>query len=84
MQWVLDSLNDIVVKLDKIIDFAMKTQAKLGTSDFQLIADDLMDAKQKIQAAADAGARGHGFKYKDHTHLPPWIVSDLKKHNKRP
>lgn len=84
MQWVLDSLSDMVQKLDKIIDFGLEVQRRIGGGDFYLIIDDLTIAKEKIESAVDAGARGHGFQHKDHTRLPAWVKSDLKKkHHKR-
>ena len=84
MQWVLDTLNDMVQKLDKIIDFGIDVQGRIGGGDFYLIIDDLTVAKEKIQSAVDVGTRGHGFMYKNHTHLPAWVKSDLKKKRKRP
>jgi len=85
MQWVLDSLSDMVQKLNKIIDFGLEVQGRIGGSDFYLIIEDLTVAKEKIQSAVDAGTRGHGFQHKDHTCLPAWVKSDLKKkHHKGP
>jgi len=83
MQWVLTTLTDIVQKLDKIVDFSVETKARIGGNDFDLIIEDLTVAKERIQSAVDAGTRGHGFQHRDHTRLPPWIKSDLKKGNKR-